>query len=228
MSNTKPTIILIHGVLQNSLFTLPLAHRLRKLGFEVYQFNYPSTLKTLEDNSQKLYTFLIRKNLIHTPLVLIGHSLGALLIHKTLKNNQLANIHSVIAITPPFQGANIVTSLENKHLAFILGKALKNLKPQSYAWPYPIPLGIIVGTNSKGLVKIFLSNKKAKGRKRINDGILFLEETLPTNYFSQNNHNILSLHSPHTGILWHKELPKYCVSFICHQRFVLEDASSLG
>lgn len=226
MDNTPPTIILIHGILQNSLFMLPLAHRLRKQGFTVYQFNYPSTLKSLDDNSKKLYSFITKKNLTQTSLVLVGHSLGALLIHKTLKNYQLLNIHSVIAITPPFQGANIVINLEKKYLAFILGKALNNLKPQSYKWPYTTPLGIIAGTKSKGPVKFFLPSKKRK--EKINDGVLYIEETYPKTYSSQGYLDFLSLNSPHTGILWHKKLPKYCANFISHQRFIFEDSSSLG
>ncbi|MDG9730067.1 alpha/beta hydrolase [Ignatzschineria sp. RMDPL8A] len=204
----QPKIILTHGIFEFPLFMTPLANKLEALGYETVHFCYRSVRQTLEENTRDFAEFIQKETDNGESAVLIGHSLGSLVIQFTLEAYPELNVSHAIAITPPFQGSTITQNLEDKNLSFIVGRALNALLPQKNRWNSSVPLGVIAGTKSFGVTKLFLKND------RPNDGTLYVDET---KIEGMTDH--ITLPESHTEILLSKELAELCDAFIQHTTF---------
>jgi esterase/lipase len=106
----KEIIILIHGLLRTSLSMWPLKNYLKRQGYEVYSYSYPSAKYSIQEHGMFLNRF-IRNLLANNPGVKINfitHSLGGIITREALANftpKQLKNIGSLIMMAPPNQGS---------------------------------------------------------------------------------------------------------------------------
>lgn len=208
-------IILIHGLYQNSLVVRVLGKRLKKLGYSVYYFDYPTLKKPLSDNVQSLSEYL---QSFQEPFSIVAHSLGCLLTYHYLNLQTPSSLQSVIAITPPFQGSRIVQFLQNHQSGFLVGKAKDSLLPlpSHIQWDFPTPLGIIAGTQSTGPSTLLLEKltNYIESDSLISDGTVYLDETQISGMTAHT-----TLDKSHTMILFDPELPKLCDHFIKYHCF---------
>ena len=202
-------IILIHGLYQNTLIMRVLGHRLKKLGYRVHYFKYPTLITTFEENISSFSLFLKK---FHSPFAIIGHSLGSLIILKALEKWEPEQLKRVIAIAPPFHGSRIVQYLAAHNASFLLGKSQKALMPNfNRYWKFSIPLGIIAGTSNQGLTALLLESITGTIDKNalIGDGTVYLDETKLQGYT-----DFITLNRSHSMILFDSQTPLLCDLFI--------------
>ena len=104
----QPKIILTHGIFEFPLFMTPLANKLEALGYATVHFCYRSVRQTLEENTRDFAEFIQKETANDAPVVLIGHSLGSLVIQFTLEAYPELNVSHAIAITPPLDRKSVV------------------------------------------------------------------------------------------------------------------------
>lgn len=122
-SNGRP-IVCIHGLYQNHRAWLVYQHWLRSAGFtRLYTWSYSSFGQDFDHLSQALSQDLVRLAREHPgkKMVLIGHSLGGLLIQSVLADPAVAkHTHMAVTLGTPHQGSVLASLALGK-----LGRSLK-------------------------------------------------------------------------------------------------------
>lgn len=219
--NTEKTndIVLIHGLYQNTMIMRVLGCRLEKLGYQVHYFKYPTLTSTFEKNISSFCQYLKK---FRSPFAIIGHSLGSLIILKSLEKSIPEHLKSVIAITPPFYGSRIVQYLTEHHASFLVGKSQKILMPNlDRQWQFSIPLGIIAGTYNQGPTSLLLESITDTIEKNslTGDGTVYLDETKLEGY-----QDFVTLNRSHSMILFDPKIASLCDSFIQNSYFKTDDS----
>lgn len=152
----RELVVLIHGLMRTSLSMWPLKLYLKKQGYDVYSYSYPSMKYNIREHGIYLEQF-IKTLLIQNPKVKINfitHSLGGIITREALSKlskKQLARIGCLIMLAPPNQGARLA-KLSSKMFP-VLTSSIKPLAelssdPNSYVHSVPVPdikIGIIAG-----------------------------------------------------------------------------------
>ncbi|KTD09116.1 lipase LipB [Legionella gratiana] len=154
--HAREIIVLVHGLMRTSLSMWPLKNFLKRKGYEVYSYNYPSPKYSIQEHGVYLSQFI--KNLLAknpgVKINFITHSLGGIITREalaTLSKKQLKNIGSLIMLAPPNQGSKLA-KLSTKMFPFLTFpiKPLAELSSDqtSYVHHVPVPnikIGIIAG-----------------------------------------------------------------------------------
>ncbi len=92
-------IIILHGLYMHGLVMQPLSQKLRKLGYETQVLSY----NTVSINEDTLFNTIDHALNPLTTNILVGHSLGGLMIKRYLANRKPTTclISHVIAIGSP-------------------------------------------------------------------------------------------------------------------------------
>lgn len=207
-------VILIHGLYQNTLIMRVLGYRLEKLGYQVHYFKYPTLITSFEKNVDSFCHYLEN---FSSPFAIIGHSLGSLIILKSLEKSIPQQLKRVIAITPPFHGSRVVQYLTEHNASFLIGKAQNILMPNyDRHWKFPIPLGIIAGTYNQGPTSLLLESMTDTIDKDslTGDGTVYLDETKLTGYT-----DFTTLDRSHSMILFDPKIAILCDRFIKKSHF---------
>ena len=172
MNHPDVCVVVVHGLWMRSIMSMPMARHLRKkMDCAVYTFDYWSTLRSLDQNSERLFDFCkaLQEHTVH----LVGHSLGGLVIVNMLNHQNFDRPGRAVAIGSPF-----AHSESGKRLAKIplLGRALGRSLTQAHGrepmtYQGTREVGVITAANPHGPGKI-LGNMEAS-----HDGIVFADET---------------------------------------------------
>ncbi|RUR06456.1 alpha/beta fold hydrolase [Legionella sp. km772] len=155
LDNPK-AIILIHGLMRTPASMFFLRSYLKKQGYQVYSYDYPSAKNTIHEHGVFLTQYL--KKFIHehpnTKIYLITHSLGGIIARDALAQlptDQLQLIGGLIMLAPPNQGS-LLAKFSTKYFPMIsyFVKPLTELSSEknSYVHQVPVPnvkIGIIAG-----------------------------------------------------------------------------------
>lgn len=154
--HNQEIIVLIHGLMRTSLSMWPLKNYLKRQGYEVYSYNYPSPKYSIQEHGIYLSQFI--KNLLEknpgVKINFITHSLGGIITREALSSlsqKQLKNIGSLIMLAPPNQGSKLAKfSTKMFPLLTFPIKPLAELSSDqsSYVHYVPVPnikIGIIAG-----------------------------------------------------------------------------------
>ncbi|HIE3643823.1 TPA: esterase/lipase family protein [Legionella anisa] len=105
-------IVLIHGLMRISLSMWPLKIYLKRQGYVVYSYSYPSAKFSIQEHGIYLNQFI--KNLLEenpgAKINFITHSLGGIITREALSSlspKQLKNIGCLIMLAPPNQGSKL-------------------------------------------------------------------------------------------------------------------------
>ena len=114
-------IIILHGLYMHGLVMQPLSQKLRKLGYETQVLSY----NTVAIDESSLFDSIDHSLNPLTANVLVGHSLGGLMIKRYLANRKPTTslISHVVAIGSPLKGASIVGRIQDLGLGAILGNS---------------------------------------------------------------------------------------------------------
>jgi pimeloyl-ACP methyl ester carboxylesterase len=172
ISGTKSqTVVLVHGIWMTGLEMSWLARQLRKAGYDVRRFSYPSIRGELRDNVERLKRFV--DSLSGDRVHFVCHSMGGLLVHEFFRQYPEQRPGRIVALGTPFNGSWTARRVRELRLPrWTLGKTLLSLlSRENVNWDGSCSLGIIAGTYSLGIGTVL--GKIPSG----SDGTVTVEET---------------------------------------------------
>ncbi|WP_371188195.1 esterase/lipase family protein [Thalassotalea maritima] len=192
-------IVILHGLFMNKLIMAPLALRLEQLGYNVVNISYPST------NADKSRLFEhIDEQVGEGPAVLLGHSLGGLVITDYLVHQDVSveRVPMVITLGTPHQGAQIAKDMKRVNIDNLLGSSTQfGLLPtdMSKTWPVPQKLISIAGKVKLGARPLL--DRVWRDEIEESDGTVSINET----QIPGMSEHIVVKHS-HTSMVYSREV----------------------
>lgn len=208
MESKAMKIIILHGLYMHGLVMQPLSLRLKKLGYQTQTLTY----NTVNIDEEKVCQSIDKALSTTTGNVLVGHSLGGLMIKHYLASRRpaLQQISHVVAIGSPLKGASIVTKIQELGLGAMLGNSPKHgLNMHEDIWDFPQKLGSIAGTIPLGARPFLLMDTQT-----MSDGTVTVEETK----ISGMTDHVLTKNS-HTSMIYSRYIPDQIDHFIQHSHF---------
>ncbi|AVH29573.1 MULTISPECIES: cobinamide adenolsyltransferase [Vibrio] len=196
-------IIILHGLYMHGLVMQPLSQKLRKLGYETQVLSY----NTVAIDESSLFDSIDHSLNPLTANVLVGHSLGGLMIKRYLANRKPSTslISHVVAIGSPLKGASIVGRIQDLGLGAILGNSPHHgLNRHDDAWAFPQKLGSIAGTMPIGARPLLIRNDNT-----MSDGTVTVEET---RLDGMQDH--IEVKQTHTSLIYNTFVPQQIDHFI--------------
>ncbi|HHG3156297.1 TPA: triacylglycerol lipase [Vibrio parahaemolyticus] len=196
-------IIILHGLYMHGLVMQPLSQKLRKLGYETQVISY----NTVAIDESSLFDSIDHSLNLLTANVLVGHSLGGLMIKRYLANRKPTTslISHVIAIGSPLKGASIVGRIQDLGLGAILGNSPHHgLNKHDDAWAFPQKLGSIAGTVPIGALPLLIRNDNT-----MSDGTVTVEETRLDGMQAH-----IEVKQTHTSLIYNTFVPQQIDHFI--------------
>ncbi|NOI56041.1 esterase/lipase family protein [Vibrio coralliilyticus] len=196
-------IIILHGLYMHGIAMQPLSQKLRSYGYNTQTISYNS----VSIDEHKVFS-TIDSALSHTePNVLVGHSLGGLIIKHYLASRRPdeKQISHVVAVGSPLRGASIVSRIQDLGMGAVLGNAADfGLEEHEDVWRFPQKLGSIAGTMAVGARALLMM-----GNQTLSDGTVTVEETTID---GMTDH--IEVHSAHTSMIYTSFVPKQIDQFI--------------
>lgn len=103
-SETPERIVVVHGLAANRLVMYPLCWRLRRAGYRVPNWAYPSFTAKVKFHAQRLRDFLREECQHESRVHLLAHSLGSIVVRTALAIEPPPNLGRVVFLAPPNQG----------------------------------------------------------------------------------------------------------------------------
>lgn len=200
-------IIILHGLYMHGVVMKPLSQKLRKLGYQTHVVSYNTV--AIEDT--RVFEAIDHAIDPEQTNILVGHSLGGLMIKHYLKARQPSTqlVSHVIAVGSPLKGASIAVQLQKIGLGAILGNAtLFGLNYHDDVWQHPQKLGSIAGTLPFGFRPLLL------GGQLMSDGTVAVSET---RIDGMTDH--IETANTHTSMLYRSDIATQIDHFIRHDCF---------
>jgi len=211
MSATPPreTAVLVHGLWHSGGALALWARRLRRAGFEVRTFSYPSRHGGFRSASDRLDRFL---GTIPTPVIhLVGHSLGGIVIRAMFHFHPHQRPGRIVTTASPHQGSSAAVALVRHRVGrWMVGATVAELAtgvPRGWELP-DRELGVIRGMRPIGLGRLVTRLSGA------NDGLLTAEEACLPGATDE-----IVLPVSHTGMLLSPAVADQIAYFLQHGRF---------
>ncbi|MGR5165588.1 alpha/beta fold hydrolase [Vibrio astriarenae] len=200
-------VVILHGLYMHGIVMQPLATNLEKHGYKTRIITYNS----VAIDTQRIFKRIDRALDENGPNVLVGHSLGGLMIQRYLEDRQHGTdrVSHVVTIGSPLQGASIVSVIEEMGMGAFLGNSPQHgLAIQDNRWNLPQPLGSIAGNFDVGARRLLLGEMEAS------DGTVTVEET---RIEGMTDHIIT--HFSHTALIYSQVVPNQIDHFIQNNQF---------
>jgi pimeloyl-ACP methyl ester carboxylesterase len=202
--NARASVVLINGLWLGNAALVPLALRLRRAGFRVYPFSYPSVRNDLRANTGRLQAFLdgVPGETVH----FVAYSLGGLVLRALFHFHPVQRPGRIVLLASPQQGIRSATGLAASRLGrSLLGKSVLDLvagRARDWGWPAR-EIGVIAGRRPFGLGRL-LGRLPAP-----NDGTVLVAETEVSTARDQRIVNV-----PHSGMLLSGAVAAEVVAFL--------------
>lgn len=210
MSAEDTAVVFVHGLWMTGLESFALRHHvLVHHGWQWRTFHYHAVGQHPDEVVAELDAAVRR--LPAARVHLVGHSLGGLVIHRTLQRRPEWPPGRVIFLGTPSTGSHAADRFQQLPLGgWLLGHAADVLlDPLLRPWESPRELGIIAGTDSLSLGRVV-----TRFGDEPNDGTVSVEETrLP----GATAH--LTLPVSHTGMLFSADVAQRACAFLETGRF---------
>ena len=209
-----PRVLLVHGIWNARHWLAPFAIRLRREGLAPELFGYDSIMRDPAHAGDRLIAHL-RHKLVE---LLVGHSLGGLLIVELLAQAPVLRLRRVVLLGTPCVDSHCARELAGvAGLPALLGRSIMewlSRAPGATALPRSArQVGVLAGTRSVGLGRI------VPGLPRPNDGVVALAETrLP------GAADFIALPVAHSGMLASRRCAVQIASFLESGRFLHDQA----
>jgi pimeloyl-ACP methyl ester carboxylesterase len=161
--------ILVHGLWVPAAVMAPLAARLSAKGYRCHLFSYAGRARPLAAHAERLARYARDVGPVH----FVGHSLGGLVILEALQRHADVQAGCVVLLGTPARGNFAGRRLGQRGWGrWCLGSTHSLWSgAHELRWTRPEPLGVLAGTLSVGLGRLF---GPLPGP---NDGVVRLEET---------------------------------------------------
>jgi len=209
VTGSSMKIIILHGLYMHGMVMQPLSHRLRDLGYRTKILSY----NTVAIDENKVFNAIDNALSTQMPNILVGHSLGGLIIKHYLQARQLdeQQVSHVVTIGSPMQGASIVTRIQELGMSAILGNSPSfGLAQHEGTWNQPQKLGCIAGTLPLGARSLLMMDNKM-----MSDGTVTVEET---KIEGMTDH--VEIRSSHTSLIYTSLVPQQIHHFIENNVFI--------
>jgi pimeloyl-ACP methyl ester carboxylesterase len=193
----QKAVILIHGLMRTPASLYFLGSYLKKQGYDVYSYDYPSARNSIHEDGLMLHQY-IKTFLIEHPGVdvyLITHSLGGIIAREGLAHlstTELNRISGLIMLAPPNHGSDLA-KFSIKLVPFItyFVKPLTELSSEQSAAVHKIPIpkvkiGIIAGRYD---AKVSLASARLEGQEEpvlVNSSHTFIMNNAQARRFISN------------------------------------------
>ena len=103
------SVLLIHGLFMTSHIMLPIAHHLRRHGFDCFGYDYPTRIRSVDGHGRELAAFL--EGFAAATFHVVTHSMRALLLRSAVAHSPLLakRIRRVVMIAPPNKGSDVAS-----------------------------------------------------------------------------------------------------------------------
>ncbi len=191
----------------NGLESIVLRNRLAQAGFEPSVFRYPSTRGDISEAGAALAAHLRSFDDVH----LVGHSLGGLVILAATESGRALPAGRVVLLGSPVQGSRVARTVAGWSTgALLMGRlaAVELTRHDTRIWRSPRELGIIAGSRSFGMGRLFAELPAP------NDGTVCVDET---NVAGAKERIVLDV--SHTGMLISSAVAQATSRFLAQGRF---------
>jgi len=203
---TKPDVLLLHGVLMNSMEMLYLKHQLEKQDFRVHSLSYESVKYSVEENTQLLYQKIIQLDC--NELHIVAHSLGGIMTMHLLEKYPELPIRRIVMLGTPINGSYAAKIICRWKL---VGQLLSNSMANGLAGNHVYnasnrhEIGMIAGSIKSPIGFGLLLGKLPEA----NDGTVLLSET---KHPAITQH--LVVNKSHTGLIFSRMVGKLVANFL--------------
>lgn len=134
-------VVLVHGIIRSSKSFSRMRGMLKRSGYSVIGFDYPSTQVTIHDSAEYLQKVLASLTDV-SEINFVVHSMGGLIVRTYLRTESDPRIHRMVMLGVPNRGANIANVVQHNPLFKLLyGPAGQQLihDPEGFIADLPIP-----------------------------------------------------------------------------------------
>jgi hypothetical protein len=188
LSAQDRNVVCIHGFMTTSRSMKPIEESLSCIGFKVWNWDYPSERRTIEQHAWVLVQYLEQIACCYPgqPINFVTHSTGALILRAALNIPGCpaeAKIGRAALLAPPNQGSRLAYRFRNvQPIRFLMGtKSGRQLMYydgediERCFGSFPLTMQVLVIAGTKG-IKVFFEEE--------NDGFIAIDETgLDTPYY---------------------------------------------
>jgi pimeloyl-ACP methyl ester carboxylesterase len=139
----------------HGLVMLPLAVRLRRMGYKTRIFSYPSLRRSPVENARGLADLVTveQADKVH----FLAHSLGGIVVRHLFHDFPEQSPGRVVTLGTPHRGSAAAGRLVGGKMRFALGRSVEQglLEAPLLPWPAGRQLGSIAGTLNVGLGRLF-------------------------------------------------------------------------
>jgi pimeloyl-ACP methyl ester carboxylesterase len=206
----RETVVLVHGIWMTGLELRPLGARLRRHGYQVCYFFYPSLRHAPADNAQRLRNYL--RDLEASTVHLVAHSLGGIVLSHLFTGQPPRQPGRVVMLGTPLQGSIVARHLYSKPaLRWLLGRATRQgLLGDAPPWRASRETGMLAGTRPTGIGRLLAPGKLSGPH----DGTVLVAETC-----SSALHEHRTVHHSHLEMLFSREVADLVGRFLQQGRF---------
>lgn len=206
---SQETVVLIHGLWMRGWVMAWWAWRLRRAGFRVEVFSYPSLRASLTGNALRLARFV--SHLDAPRIHFVGHSLGGLLIWQMLATHADRRTGRLVFVGSPFRGSYTASKLARRGLGrWLLGASVLQWLRQPAPQVDPrYELGVIAGCKPIGLGRL------VGGLPAPSDGAVCVVETA-----APGSRDQIVLKVSHSGMLISPQVTRQINAFLCDGNFL--------
>ena len=146
-------VVLLHGLARTSRSMRPIDKFLKREGFSVFNLNYPSRKKSIEELSKFVREQIQSNEEKGIKLDFVTHSMGGIILRYIMKVDPLPNLGRVVMLGPPNQGSEVVDRLSKLKIFKLMGPASLQLGTSSDGFVNTLgkvdfDLGVIAGNRS--------------------------------------------------------------------------------
>lgn len=208
-------VVTLHGMGRTSKSMNALAKSLQKENFLVYNIDYPSRKKTIEELAETV----VKQGLDYCEqhqaekIYFVTHSLGGLLVRYYFSKYPTDKLTRVVMLGPPNKGSQVADNLQSWEIfKSINGPAGQQLSTSAESFVNQLPaanfdVGIIAGTKTfNPILSLMLPNP--------DDGKVTLENTKV-----EGMKDFIALPVTHTFMMKNKKVIKQVVHFLRNGQF---------
>ncbi len=203
---TPPKVLLVHGIWNARHWLAPFAMRLRREGLAPELFGYDSILRDPEHAGDRLIAHLRRKPVE----LLVGHSLGGLVILEALRRAPDLPVKRVVCLGSPLRGSGVAAAMGGRRgpLSLVLGRSRSLLETGCAPWQGPVEVGVVAGNRARGLGGLFA---RMDGES---DGTVSVAET---RLAGLTDHCVVP--ASHSGLVLSADVARQTARFLLRGRF---------
>ncbi len=143
----RPRVYLVGGYLAPGLLLEPLKRRIAGAGYPVEVFRYPTHRDGVRTHANDLAQRLA-VDCRGAPVILVGHSLGGLVVHEAIKKRAL-NLTRVVFVATPHRGCRVGRNARKLRWPMLLQGAGRQVSHGVEPAPINAETGVIIGTKDR-------------------------------------------------------------------------------